>query len=452
MFSGPRTRKCRPTWSIRWILSGSANTPARRVGEQRVVLPGVPQPRDHVDELARPVVALGVHRVLVEPEVVRRVGGAGGDDVPPGPALRQVVERREQPGRVVGLEVRRRRGADQPDPRRHRGDRGQPGERLEAEPAGIPDVVGQRGAVGEEHRVELLGLGAAGQVLVVGDVQDPVDGGVRVPPRGLVVPAGVDEQVELELPWRAHALTASTVGGVVQVRRDAPARSARAASSRCTPCGTGRAACRIGTTWSTNASSPEGSTAGMMLKPSAAPASNQSWIASATCSGVPAKVRCPRPPPSRPISCADGQLLAPGQRHDQRVAALRALDLVLVGQLVRQLRVERQVLRPHPQRVRELGAGVLRPDQLVELPLQPPRLGLGAADHRHDPRQDLDRLGVPADRGRAALEVAVEVLRVLQGLLRGEHRLGVAGGEVLAVLATTRPGRSAGGPAASGGR
>ena len=29
----------------------------------------------------------------------------------------------------------------------------------------------------------------------------------------------------------------------------------------------------------------------MMLKPSAAPLSNQCWIASATCSGVPVKVR-----------------------------------------------------------------------------------------------------------------------------------------------------------------
>ena len=48
---------------------------------------------------------------------------------------------------------------------------------------------------------------------------------------------------------------------------------------------------RMGTTWSTNSSRPEGSTAGMMLNPSAAPLTNQSSMASATCSGVPVKVR-----------------------------------------------------------------------------------------------------------------------------------------------------------------
>jgi hypothetical protein len=42
---------------------------------------------------------------------------------------------------------------------------------------------------------------------------------------------------------------------------------------------------------------------------------------------------------------AHGQLLPPGQVDDQGVAALGALDLVLVGQVGRQLGVERQVFR-----------------------------------------------------------------------------------------------------------
>jgi len=53
----------------------------------------------------------------------------------------------------------------------------------------------------------------------------------------------------------------------------------------------------------TKTSSPAGRAAGMMLKPSAAPVSNHWPIVAATCSGVPANVRCPRPPPSLPISC-----------------------------------------------------------------------------------------------------------------------------------------------------
>lgn len=39
-----------------------------------------------------------------------------------------------------------------------------------------------------------------------------------------------------------------------------------------------------------------------MLNPSAAPERYQCSMVSATCSGVPANVLCPRPPPSRPIS------------------------------------------------------------------------------------------------------------------------------------------------------
>ena len=57
------------------------------------------------------------------------------------------------------------------------------------------------------------------------------------------------------------------------------------------------------------------------------------------------------------------------------------------------------------------------------------------ADHRRDAGQDLD---AGRGRGRRAatrgLEVAVEVLALGEGLLRGEDGLGVAGGEVLAVL------------------
>ena len=120
-----------------------------------------------------------------------------------------------------------------------------------------------------------------------------------------------------------------------------------------------------------------GSTGGMMLKPSAAPASNQSWIASATCSGVPVKVRWPRPPPSRPISWRTVSFSRRASVDDQRVAALRALDLVLVGQVGRQLLGRAAGPPADPQRLRQLQPRVLGPDQLVQLALQPQRLGLG---------------------------------------------------------------------------
>src|SRR5581483_11789825 len=54
-------------------------------------------------------------------------------------------------------------------------------------------------AVGEEDRVELGGLRAAGDVLVEGDVADALRAAVGVAPRGLVVAGVVDERVEGEL-------------------------------------------------------------------------------------------------------------------------------------------------------------------------------------------------------------------------------------------------------------
>ncbi len=54
--------------------------------------------------------------------------------------------------------------------------------------------------------------------------------------------------------------------------------------------------CSSGTTSAMKASSIFGSSGGIRLKPSAAPSANQSCIRSATCSGVPAKVKWPRAP------------------------------------------------------------------------------------------------------------------------------------------------------------
>ena len=56
------------------------------------------------------------------------------------------------------------------------------------------------------------------------------------------------------------------------------------------------------------------------------------------------------------------------------------------------------------------------------------------ADDRNDARQDLDGLRVPAGRRRPLFQVGVEVLRIGEGLVRGEDCLGVPGREVLAVL------------------
>ena len=87
---------------------------------------------------------------------------------------------------------------------------------------------------------------------------------------------------------------------------------------------------------------------------------------------------------------------------------------------------------------RQLRQPVGRVDQGVELGLLGLRLLLGAADDGADAGQDQQVLGPSAVRGEPSLEVGVEVLRLREGLLRGEDRLGVPGGELLAGLG--RPG------------
>ena len=86
----------------------------------------------------------------------------------------------------------------------------------------------------------------------------------------------------------------------------------------------------------------------------------------------------------------------------------------------------------------QLHAGVLGLDEAVQLVLLLPRLGLRGADDGHDAGQHDHRGGVAAPLDGPPLEVGVERLRVLQRLLRREHRLRVPGGQVLAVLRRAR--------------
>ena len=156
-----------------------------------------------------------------------------------------------------------------------------------------------------------------------------------------------------------------------------PVRSVRGGCVRCTRAGTGPRSCRMGTTWSTKMSRPEGSTGGMMLKPSAAPGLEPvldgvgHLLRGAGEGAVPAAAAQPAD------ELAHGQLLPPRQVHDQRVPALGALDLVLGGKVRRQLGVQLQRFRCNPQHAGELPAGVLGQDQLVQLLLQLQGFGLG---------------------------------------------------------------------------
>ena len=135
---------------------------------------------------------------------------------------------------------------------------------------------------------------------------------------------------------------------------------------------------------------------------------------------------------------ADRQPIAPGQLDDQRVPALGPLDLVFRGEVVRQRLVERQPGRIQSEPSGQPVTGLLGHDELVELGVEGQRLGLGRADHRDEPGQDLDAVRVPARQRGPPLQVSVKRLALFEGLLGREHRLRVHGREIPPVL--RRPG------------
>ena len=99
---------------------------ARLVVPPRIVCPAVPKTGDDSLELARPPVAFIVLDMLGQPEIERRIGIGGGDDIPSGAAIADVVERGEPAGDMVGFVEGCRCRRDQPDPfGRHRKSRKQ---------------------------------------------------------------------------------------------------------------------------------------------------------------------------------------------------------------------------------------------------------------------------------------------------------------------------------------
>src|SRR5580692_2409554 len=76
-------------------LLGMKELPGVLVADKGIVVPGIPQAEDNAGELARAVVALAVIVMFFAAEIARLVLLARSDQVPPGPAAAQMIERRE---------------------------------------------------------------------------------------------------------------------------------------------------------------------------------------------------------------------------------------------------------------------------------------------------------------------------------------------------------------------
>ena len=180
--------------------------PALDVAHERVVGEGVPQAGHHIVEFARPLVALGVLHVVVEPEIQRRIRIGGGDDVPAGAAIADVIERGEAAGDMVGLIEGGRSRRDQPDMFGHGRQCRQQRERLErgdgvAALQRIDRHVQHREMVGHEEGVELSGLQFPDQLLDMRKIEIGVRPGAGIAPRAGVNRDRPHERAEPQLTF-----------------------------------------------------------------------------------------------------------------------------------------------------------------------------------------------------------------------------------------------------------
>ncbi|MGY2930723.1 hypothetical protein ACVWZ6_000325 [Bradyrhizobium sp. GM6.1] len=88
-------------------LAGVGEDARSRIVDERVILPAIPQPGDHVEIFAGALIALVVRGMFRQPKVLCGLLRTGGDDVPAGATPAEMVERRKQPCQIVRLGIGR---------------------------------------------------------------------------------------------------------------------------------------------------------------------------------------------------------------------------------------------------------------------------------------------------------------------------------------------------------
>ena len=232
--------------------------------------------------------------------------------------------------------------------------------------------------------------------------------------------------------------------------RGARGRGGRAAWFLCTPCGTARVGAGSARPPRRTPRCPPGSHGGITLKPSAAPDSAHSWIVSATWSGVPVTTRWPRAPASRWHSWRSVGFSRSTMSSTSwnRLPSLRSSSVSMTSRGNGSSRSYADRSTPvsrlswaseYPGWVRSLNSWCRSSASFAVDPMN----GLM-------PGSTLSPSRVAALCLRAALDVGVELLRRPERLVRGEDRLGLAGGEGPPVL--RRPGLHVDRPALRGPR
>ena len=180
--------------------------PALPVVQHGIRRPAVPQALRDLQELLRPGIAFRVADLAGVAVVGGRRRRPGGDDVPADPAAADEIQRGELPGEVVGLGIGGRGRRDQPDAAGRERERAERGDRLQPDAGRALHVLAHGELVRQEDGVEQPGLRAAREILVVADVGERQRRSVGMAPRGFVVTAAVDEEIEVELLFHALIL------------------------------------------------------------------------------------------------------------------------------------------------------------------------------------------------------------------------------------------------------
>ena len=168
-------------------LIGIEKETARRVTDESVVGPRIPQPGHHVVELAGAAIALAVLHVIVHAEIQRGIGIGRGHDIPAGAAAAEMIERSETPGDVVGRIERGRAGGHEAQMLGHHRQRRQQRERLErrhrmAVLERVERHVQHGQMIGHEKRVEFGALQRLRETLEMGEIEIGVGEGAGITP------------------------------------------------------------------------------------------------------------------------------------------------------------------------------------------------------------------------------------------------------------------------------
>jgi hypothetical protein len=174
------------------------------VNDDGIVIPAVPQPKDDIDELLRPLVTIGVERNRIVAEIRSLQVSRGGHKIPPSTSPAEVIERREPACHIVGLVKAGRCRRHEPDPARNGGKRREECDRLEMSRSCGPltrseVAVTNTSPIFEKHQVELRFFGTPRPTNIALEIEPAIGFAAGMAPTRDVMSGRIKERPETKL-------------------------------------------------------------------------------------------------------------------------------------------------------------------------------------------------------------------------------------------------------------